>query len=67
MKLPDDIKQAITKELIDELHEDLIHFCLNCKADITAKEMLCSKECIEEDLLRNWMKSDLYKQEQENK
>lgn len=52
MKLPNDIKQAITQELLDELHEGLIHFCLNCNADITAKEMFCSKQCIQEDLKR---------------
>lgn len=54
MKLPNDIKQLITKELIDELHEDLIHFCLSCNADITAKELFCSSECLQQDLLRNY-------------
>lgn len=73
MKLPEDIKKALTKELIEELSQDdydqakdLIHFCLNCNwVDITAQEMFCSKKCIEEDLLKRWQKSDLYKQEQE--
>jgi hypothetical protein len=67
MKLPNDIKQLITQELLEELHEDLIHFCLNCNADITAKNMFCSSECIQEDLDRRWKTSNVYKIEQESK
>lgn len=67
VKLPNDIKQAITKELLDELHEDLIHFCINCNADITAKEMFCSSDCIGQDLQRRWQTSNVYKIEQESK
>ena len=59
MKLPKDFKEEITKELIDELHEDLMHFCLNCNADVSSKEMFCSRECIEEDLLRQFGKCKL--------
>lgn len=59
MKLPNDIKQAITKELLEELSQDdyeqakdLIHHCFTCSADITAQEMFCSAVCLEEDLVR---------------
>lgn len=67
MKLPNDIKEAITKELIDELHQDLIHFCVQCNADIPEDRLLCSKECIEQDLENRWKMSEVYRIEKEGK
>ena len=57
MKLPNDFKEEITKELIDELHEDLMHFCLNCNADISSDVMYCSFDCHQSDLLRDAVKA----------
>ena len=63
MKLPNDFKEEITKELIDELHEDLWHFCLNCNADISAKYMYCTFTCHQEDLLRDAAVKSKYPQQ----
>lgn len=48
MKLPNDIKQAITQELLDELHEDLMIHCIQCSSP--SGQYLCSAECLREDL-----------------
>lgn len=59
MKLPNNVKQLITKELLEQLSQDdyeqakdLIHHCFTCSADITAQEMFCSAVCLEEDIER---------------
>ena len=48
MKLPNDIKQAITKELIEELHTELKYHCIQCSSP--SGQYLCSAECLKEDI-----------------
>jgi hypothetical protein len=54
VKLPDDIKQAITKELHDELMQDLIdnpiYHCHQCSAPMNEPAWTCSAVCLELDL-----------------
>lgn len=59
MKLSDNIKKALTKELLEELSQDdyeqakdLIHHCYTCSSDITSDIMFCSAVCLEEDLAK---------------